>query len=90
MKQSSKNSNRRIARRGERGAALVESAIVLQLLLLLVFGVIDGTMLMSAYLTAGDGATNGARAATEAADDPLADYDAMRAVLKSTSPLDAS
>lgn len=50
--------------RGNRGAALVEFAIVSVLLIMLVFGIIEFALLMKDYLTVNQAAREGARVAS--------------------------
>ncbi|MFF5175551.1 TadE/TadG family type IV pilus assembly protein [Micromonospora sp. NPDC000089] len=53
---------------GDRGAAAVEMALVLPLLLLLLFGIIDFGRMLNAQLTLTEAAHDGARAASVGAD----------------------
>ncbi|MFZ5626308.1 MAG: TadE/TadG family type IV pilus assembly protein [Bacillota bacterium] len=56
-------------KRGERGQALVEMALVLPLLLMLLFGIIEFGRIFHAYLTVNNGAREGARLAVVGAQD---------------------
>lgn len=50
--------------RGERGQAMVETAIVLPVVILLVFAVLDAGRIFSAWIVVTNGAREGARAAS--------------------------
>jgi len=63
MKQSGTRTRRRRSR-ADRGAAAVEFALVLPMLLLLVFGIIDFGRLLNAQIKVTEAAREGARAAT--------------------------
>lgn len=52
----------RLSRRGDGGAAAVETALVLPLVLLIVFGIIDFGRMMNAQITLTEAAREGARA----------------------------
>lgn len=52
----------RRSRRGERGAAAVEFALVLPILMLLIFGIVDFGRMLSAKITLTEAAREGARA----------------------------
>lgn len=58
-------------RKKERGAALVEFAVVAPLLFLLLFGVIEFARVVSAYTTVWTGAREGARYATTSAESDI-------------------
>jgi hypothetical protein len=64
----------------DRGAALVEGAIITPLLLLLVFGVIEFGFLFKDSLTIANAARSGARVGSSSANDPLADYNVLKAI----------
>jgi TadE-like protein len=68
------------ARRREDGTALVEAAIVTPLLLLLVFGMIEFGYLFKDSLTAANASRAGARVGSSAVNDPLADFNILKAV----------
>ena len=75
------------ARRGERGAALVEAAIVTPLLLMLVFGIIEFGFAFKDTLTLANGSRSGARVASAAGTDPSADWFVLQAVKGATGSL---
>lgn len=80
-----KRPRRRWGRRAtERGAALVEAAIVTPLFMLLLFASIDGGILFGDNLSVEWGTRAGARAASIAGADALADYDVLQALKQST------
>jgi Flp pilus assembly protein TadG len=75
----------RPARRGERGAAAVEFALVVPFLLLLVFGIISYGYMLSFRQAVSQGAAEGARAAAvSAADDDVDKLAAARDALNDT------
>ncbi|MCZ7532990.1 MAG: pilus assembly protein [Acidimicrobiia bacterium] len=65
-------------RDGEQGAALVEMAIVLPILVLLVFGIIEFGMAFNKRLTIGNATQSAARVATAVANNKYADITALR------------
>lgn len=69
-------------RRTELGAALIETAIVLPLLLILTLAAVDGGMFFKSYFTLAQAVRDGARAGTAAATDPDADYQLLNAAKK--------
>lgn len=71
---------REAARRDSRGAALVEGAIITPLLLLLVFGTIEFGFIFKDSLTLANASRAGARVESSAGNDPLADYNMLKAV----------
>lgn len=66
--------------RNERGTALVETALIAPLLLLLIFGTVEWGFVFRDSLTVANSARAGARAAASAGNDPLADLRVIRAV----------
>lgn len=78
--------------RSERGQDLIEAALVLPLLLLLIFGIADGSLLIWRYNTIANAAREGARAAilpvTAACDQTCLDGKARSAALQLTTGLD--
>lgn len=62
---------------GERGATLVEMAIVLPILLLLVFGIVELGLAFRSYLTASNAAHAGSRMVAVMGNDPEADCEAL-------------
>jgi Flp pilus assembly protein TadG len=68
------------ARRGDRGAAAVEFALVLVPLMLIVFGIISFGMMLSFRQTLSQAATEGARAAAVQIDATKRSTDAVTAV----------
>jgi hypothetical protein len=69
----------------QRGAALVEAAIITPLLLLLIFGVIEFGFLFKDSLTLANATRSGARVGSSSANDPLADYNILKAIEPSQS-----
>ncbi len=67
-------------RDGEEGAALVEMAIVLPILVLLVFGIIEFGIAFNKRLTIGNATQSSARVATAVANNEYADISALRAL----------
>ncbi len=78
---------RRRRRSRDRGAVLVEAAIVTPILMLLVFGVFEMGLLFRDYLGATAAVADGARAASISADDPRADWHVLQSVKRSSSAL---
>lgn len=74
----------------ERGAALVELAIVLPVIVLLVLGCIEFGLLFSHASALSTATRAGARMATTTVDAPTDDYDAVQAVLNSSGSIKAS
>lgn len=75
------------ASRRERGAVLVEAALVTPLLLLLVFGLFEMGMLFRDYLGVTASVKDGARAASIAANDPQADWHILQAVKRTSQAI---
>jgi TadE-like protein len=71
-------------RRGERGNALVEAAIVTPLIMMLVLGLVEFAMLAKDNMTISNGSRAGARVGSAAGTDPLADYNILKAVQGAT------
>jgi TadE-like protein len=71
--------------RREWGATLVEAAIVTPIFFLLIFGVMEVGGAYKDKLALSNAVTAGARTASAAADDALADYNILRAVEKALS-----
>ncbi len=74
-------------RRGERGVALVEAAIITPLLMMLVFGIIEFGFAFKDSLTLANGSRAGARVGSAAGIDPTADYAILQAVRGATGSL---
>jgi hypothetical protein len=81
---------RRIGRKNERGATLVEAAIATPLVFMLLFLVFEGGFMMRASTVARYGATSGARAGSIAGNDASADYDVLAAVRRSANAMKSS
>lgn len=73
--------------RGERGATLVESALVTPLLLLLVFGIFEFGFVFRDYLTVANAARDGARVVSVAGNNADADYRMLRAIDRAAAAL---
>ena len=71
--------------RGDAGAALAESAMVLPLFMVMVFAILDFGLLFKDYLTVSNGVRLGARVGSTAADGSSADYDILQAIKRGTS-----
>jgi hypothetical protein len=67
-------------RSGERGATLVEFAIIAPVLSMLIFGMIEYGLLFRDYLTVSNVTRTGARVGSAAGNQPLADYNILQAV----------
>ena len=72
-------------RRSERGAAAVEMALFLPILLFLVFGIIDFGRMLNAQITLTEAAREGARAAA-LNQDPLTEANAISARVSAATP----
>jgi len=72
----------RIRRRDERGAALVEAALVTPVVFLLLFGVIEFGLAMKDYVSMSNGVRAGAREAAVQGRDTAADYEILRSIKK--------
>lgn len=82
-----------IRRTGDRGATMVEFSIVALLLLALLLGIIEFSLVFRSRLTVNDAASNGVRIAAIAGnnvgiDDNTADYEIIRAIREETSAID--
>ena len=73
--------------RGDRGATLVEAAVVTPVLLLIIFGIFEFGFFFRNYLAVSNGARDGAREASVAANVADADYRVMRAIERATAAL---
>jgi hypothetical protein len=71
--------------RRERGATLIEAAVITPIFFLLLFGVIEVGGAYKDKLAIGNAVTAGARTGSASADDAFADYHILRAVEKSLS-----
>jgi Flp pilus assembly protein TadG len=71
----------------ERGAALLEFALVAPILLLLIFGAIEYGMFFKDYLTVSNTTRTGARVASAAGSDADADYQIIQAVKAAATAL---
>jgi hypothetical protein len=76
--------------RGERGAALVEAAIVSPVIILLVFGMIEFGLVFRDYLTVANTTRSAARVGSAAGADADADYDILQALRGASSAIDAT
>jgi hypothetical protein len=72
----------------QRGAALVEAALVSPIVFALIFGIFEFSMLFRSHLTTSNMAQMGARAAAAYGRDPLADKLIIEAILQAGSALD--
>lgn len=78
---------RRVRRRraqGDRGAALVEAALITPVFALLLFGIIEYGLTFRDYLTVANASRDGARAASAFGDDTYADYNVLQVIKQST------
>lgn len=73
--------------RGERGATLVESALITPVLMLFVFGIFEFGFAFRDYLAVANSTRDGARAASVAGSDADADYRTLRAIQRASSAL---
>lgn len=71
-------------RRGERGATLVEGALVAPLFFLLIFSILEFGLVFRQYLTMSTADRNGTRAASAAGNAAQADYVTLQAIKKSS------
>lgn len=74
----------------ERGAALVEAALISPIVFLLVFAIIDGGMFFKDFLAVGTASRDGARAGIAQEADALADWDILRAVERGLTAVNRS
>jgi hypothetical protein len=70
------------SRRRERGATIIEAAIISPIFFLLIFGIIEVGGAYKDKLAIGNAVTAGARTGSAAADDALGDYNILHAVDK--------
>ena len=75
---------RRRRARGDRGAALVEVALITPVFALLLFGIIEFGLTFRDYLTVANASRDGARAASAFGDDTYADYNVLQVIKQST------
>lgn len=73
--------------RGERGATLVESALITPVLLLFVFGIFEFGFAFRDYLTVANAARDGAREVSVAGNSGDADYRMLRAIERASAAL---
>jgi Flp pilus assembly protein TadG len=78
------------SRHAQRGAALVEFALIAPLFLMLVFGMLDYGMVFRDYLTVANTTRAGARVGSAAGKSATADYDILKAVASASGALPAS
>ncbi|OWY60631.1 hypothetical protein B7486_68150 [cyanobacterium TDX16] len=76
--------------RGERGATLIEAAIMLPLFFFLIFGILEFGFSFRNYLTLANGTRDGARTGTTAGNVASADYQVLRAIERSMSAMNDS
>ena len=77
-------------RKTERGATLLEGAIVLPIVIALLFGVIEFSLFFKDSLTVSQVTREGARAGSIDGNDPLIDYYILQAIKKSFTGLDGN
>lgn len=75
---------RRRRARGDRGAALVEAALITPVFALLLFGILEFGLTFRDYLTVANASRDGARAASAFGDDTYADYNVLQVIKQST------
>jgi hypothetical protein len=75
------------SKRNQRGAVLVEAAIVTPVVLLLIFAIAWGALLFRSYLTVENAAKVGDRAASIAGDDADADWQVLQAIRPNVAAL---
>jgi hypothetical protein len=73
--------------RGERGATLIEAAIMLPLFFFLIFGILEFGFGFRNYLTLANGTRDGARTGTTAGNAASADYQILQAIRDSMSAM---
>lgn len=73
--------------RGERGATLVESALITPVLLLFVFGIFEFGFAFRDYLTVANSTRDGVREASVAGNNGDADYRMLRAIQRASAAL---
>ncbi len=72
---------------GERGAVLVEAAFVLPVFVFLIFGIIEGGLLLRDHLTIGAMTTEAGRSASVFGNDPQADYGILQQLKASAAAI---
>lgn len=75
---------RRRSARGDRGAALVEAALITPVFAILLFGIIEFGLTFRDYLTVANASRDGTRAASAFGDDTYADYNVLQVIRQST------
>jgi len=75
---------------GERGATLVEGALVAPLFFLLIFSILEFGLVFRQYLTMSTADRNGTRAASAAGNAAQADYVTLQAIKKSSTAIKTS
>ena len=75
---------RRRRAQGDRGAALVEAALITPVFALLLFGIIEFGLTFRDYLTVANASRDGTRAASAFGDDTYADYNVLQVIRQST------
>jgi len=86
----SEDAVRRRAGRSERGASLVEGAIVAPVVFLLIFAVFEFGLLFKDYLSMSAGIRDSARLETTVGSSTTADYEALQNIKKRTPALDVN
>lgn len=79
-----RNARRRRRAQGDRGAALVEVALITPVFALLLFGIIEFGLTFRDYLTVANASRDGARAASALGDDTYADYNTLQVIRQAT------
>lgn len=74
--------------RGDRGAALVEAALVTPIFLLIIFAIFEFGLLFRSYLTTTTASSEAARAASVASGGPTADYLILQSMAHGLAPQD--
>lgn len=80
----------RPARRDERGAGMVEMALVIPLMILLVMGIFEFGMAWRSSLTVSNALRSGARATANSGEDRLADYNGATAAVSAMANIDGA
>lgn len=75
------------ARRSQRGAVVVEAAIITPLFLFGVFACLEAGLAFRTWLSLSHAATEGARVASVAASDSMADYQILKSVKEATAAM---
>ena len=79
---------RKARRDGERGAALVEAAIIAPVLFTLVFGILEFGLLFKDYLTVTNATRTAARVGVQVGSAPTTDYQILQALKGSSGAMD--